>query len=159
MSISTDRVAGFGIAIAVILAFVLFMNKTQTGRAIRAVSQDETGSSLVGIDLNRIHTLTFALSAMLAGVAGACLLSINPAYPSMGLNPLYKSWFVAILVGMGNVGASIVGGLLVGLLETVTYSYVGGGWQDVISLGIIILILLFKPKGLFGVKGIKTVLE
>lgn len=159
MSISMDRVVGFLIAILTILAFIFFMNKTQVGRAIRAVSQDETGASLVGIDRHKIHTLTFALSAMLAGIAGACLLSINPAYPTMGLNPLYKSWFVAILVGMGNVGASIIGGLLVGLLETVTYSYVGGGWQDVISLSIIIMILLFKPNGLFAAKGVKTVLE
>ncbi|MBF0528944.1 MAG: branched-chain amino acid ABC transporter permease [Deltaproteobacteria bacterium] len=156
---SMARVVGFLIAIVAITAFVFFLNKTQTGRAIRAVSQDETGASLVGINLNGIHTLTFALSSMLAGIAGACLLSINPAYPTMGINPLYKAWFVAILVGMGNVGASIVGGLIVGLLETVTYMYFGGGWQDVISLSIIILILLVKPKGLFGVKGIKTVLE
>ncbi len=159
MSVSMDRVVGFLIAVVTIAVFVFFLNKTQTGRAIRAVSQDETGASLVGIDLHRIHTLTFGLSAMLAGIAGACLLSINPAYPAMGINPLYKSWFVAILVGMGNVGASIVGGLLVGLLETITYSYFSGGWQDVISLSIIILILLFKPNGLFGVKGVKTVLE
>ncbi len=159
MSIQMDRVVGFLIAVIVIAIFVLFLNKTQTGRAIRAVSQDETGALIVGIDLNRIQTLTFALSAMLAGLAGACLLSINPAYPAMGLNPLYKSWFVAILVGMGNVGASIIGGLLVGLLETLSSSYIGGGWQDVSSLSIIILILLFKPKGLFGVKGVKTVLE
>lgn len=159
MSIAMDRGVGFLIAVLAITAFVFFLNKTQIGRAIRAVSQDETGAQIVGIDLNRIQTLTFALSAMLAGIAGACLLSINPAYPTMGLNPLYKSWFVAILVGMGNVGASIAGGLIVGLLETVTYSYVGGGWQDVISLSVIIMILLFKPNGLFGVKGVKTVLE
>lgn len=159
MSIAMDRVVGFMIAVIVITVFVFFLSKTQTGRAIRAVSQDETGARIVGIDLNRIQTLTFALSAMLAGIAGACLLSINPAYPTMGLNPLYKSWFVAILVGMGNVGASIIGGLIVGLLETVTYSYIGGGWQDVISLSVIIMILLFKPNGLFGVKGVKSVLE
>ena len=66
---------------------------------------------------------------------------------------------MVILVGMGNVGASIVGGLIVGLLETVTYSYFGGGWQDVISLSVIILILLFKPNGLFGKKGVKSAVE
>lgn len=159
MSISMDRVVGFLIAVVAIAAFVFFLNKTRTGRAIRAVSQDETGASLVGINLNQIQTLTFALSAMLAAVAGACLLSINPAYPMMGVQPLYKSWFVLILVGMGNVGGSIIGGLIVGLLETVTYTYFGGGWQDVISLSVIILILLFKPNGLFGAKGVKSAVE
>ena len=159
MSISMDRVVGFLIAVATIAVFVVFLNKTRVGRAIRAVSQDETGAGLVGIKLNSIQTLTFGLSAMLAGIAGAALLSINPAYPAMGLQPLYKSWFVVILVGMGNVGASIIGGLIVGLLETVTTSYFGGGWQDVFSLSVIILILLFKPSGLFGKKGVKSAVE
>ena len=159
MSISMDRGVGFLIAVISITSLILFLNKTRTGRAIRAVSQDETGAGLVGIDLNFIHTLTFALSAMLAGIAGACLLSINPAYPTMGIQPLYKSWFVLILCGMGNVGGSIIGGLLVGLLETITYSYFSGGWQDVISLTIIIMILLFKPSGLFGNTGVKSAVE
>ena len=159
MSISMDRVVGFVIAVIAIAALVLFLNKTRIGRAIRAVSQDETGASLVGIDRDFIQTLTFALSAGLAAIAGACLLSINPAYPMMGVQPLYKSWFVLILVGMGNLGGSIAGGLLVGLLETVTYTYFGGGWQDVISLSVIIMILLFKPSGLFGMKGVKSAVE
>ncbi len=159
MSISMDRGVGFLIAVIAITALILFLSKTRTGRAIRAVSQDEIGAGLVGIDLNFIHTLTFSLSAMLAGIAGACLLSINPAYPTMGIQPLYKSWFVLILCGMGNVGGSIIGGLLVGLLETITYSYFSGGWQDVISLTIIIMILLFKPNGLFGNTGVKSAVE
>lgn len=159
MAVSMDRVVGFLIAMGSIAVFVYFLNKTQTGRAIRAVSQDETGASLVGIDLNRIHTLTFALSCMLAALAGACLLSITPAYPAMGVNPLYKSWFVLILVGMGNVGGCIAGGLIVGLLETISYFQFGAGWQDVISLVVIILILLFKPKGIFGKKGVKSAVE
>lgn len=159
MEISNDRLVGFIIAVLAISVFVVFLNKTRIGRAIRAVSMDETGASLVGVNLNNIHTLTFALSCSLAALAGACLLSITPAYPTMGVNPLYKSWFVLILVGMGNVGASIVGGLIVGLLETVSYFKFGAGWQDVISLVVIILILLFKPNGIFGKKGVKSAAE
>lgn len=159
MNIANDRVVGFLIAIIAIVVFWLFLNKTRIGRAIRAVSQDETGSQLVGIDLNWIHTLTFGLSCALAGLAGASLLSITPASPVMGIVPLYKSWFVCILVGMGNVGASIWGGFLVGLLETFSYMQFGAGWQDAISLTVIILILVFKPSGLFAKKGVKTVWE
>lgn len=159
MEISYDRVVGFIIAVLAIATLVFFLNKTRTGRAIRSVSQDETGACLVGVDLKTIHTLTFALSCMLAAIAGACLLSISPAYPTMGVNPLYKSWFVLILVGMGNVGASIIGGLIVGLLETIAYFQFGAGWQDVISLVVIILILLFKPNGIFGKKGVKSAVE
>ena len=159
MEISYDRIVGFAIAMLTILLFWFFLNKTQTGRAIRAVSQDESGASLVGINLNTIHTLTFGLSCLLAGAAGAILLSIIPAYPAMGVQPLYKSWFVLILVGMGNVGASIWGGFLVGMLETVSYIKFGAGWQDVVSLVVIILILIFMPRGLFAKKGVKSVSE
>lgn len=158
-NISNDRVVGFSIAMVTIALFWLFLNKTRIGRAIRAVSQDETGAGLVGVNLNIIHTLTFALSCLLAGLAGAILLSITPAYPFMGVQPLYKSWFVLILVGMGNIGASIFGGLIVGLLETFSYMKFGSGWQDVVSLVIIMMILIFKPRGLFATKGVKSVSE
>lgn len=159
LSVAYDRIVGFGIAMLIILLFWFFLNKTQTGRSIRAVSQDEAGASLMGINLNTIHTITFGLSCLLAGAAGAILLSITPAYPTMGIQPLYKSWFVLILVGMGNVEASIWGGLLVGMLETVSYVKFGAGWQDVVSLVIIILILIFMPRGLFAKKGVKSVSE
>jgi branched-chain amino acid transport system permease protein len=159
MDIAKDRVMGFAISMIAILVFWFFLNKTKTGRAIRAVSLDETGAKLMGIDLNKIHTLTFALSAALAAIAGASLLSITPASPMMGQVPLLKSWFVLILVGMGNVDASIWGGFILGLLETFAYFQLGAGWQDAVSLGLIILILLFKPAGLFAKKGVKTVWE
>jgi branched-chain amino acid transport system permease protein len=159
LAVSNDRLVGFCVAMATIAIFWLFLSKTQLGRAIRAVSQDEAGASLVGVDLNMIHTLTFALSCLLAGAAGAILLSIIPAYPGMGMQPLYKSWFVLILVGMGNVGASIWGGFLVGMLETISYVKFGAGWQDVVSLVIIIVILIFVPRGIFAKKGVKSVSE
>jgi branched-chain amino acid transport system permease protein len=156
MAISLDRIVSFGIAVGTIAAFRLFLARTSAGRAIRAVSQDETGAALVGIDLDRIRTLTFALSSMLAAIAGAALLSMNPAHPTMGTEALYKSWFVVILSGLGNVGGAIPGGFLIGVLETLSYYMLGAGWQDVVSLSLLILILLFRPAGLFGseVKGI-----
>jgi branched-chain amino acid transport system permease protein len=159
MEVATDRIVAFFIAMVAITILWYFLYHTMMGRAIRAVSQDENGASLMGVDLNRIHTLTFSLSCMLAAIAGASLLSINPAFSTMGTNPLYKSWFVLILVGMGNIWGSIYGGLIVGLLETVSYYRFGAGWQDVISLVIIIIILLIKPNGLFAKKGVKSAVE
>jgi branched-chain amino acid transport system permease protein len=157
-----DRLISFLIAVLAIAGFVLFLNKTSTGRAIRAVSQDEIGASLVGVNLGRIHTLVFALSGLLAGIAGACLLSVTPAFPFMGTMPLYKSWFVLILVGMGSIGGSIVGGLILGLLEAfaTTYLslYLGSGSQEFICLAVIIAILLLKPNGIFG-KSVKSAVE
>jgi branched-chain amino acid transport system permease protein len=157
-----DRLISFLIAVLAIAGFVLFLNKTSTGRAIRAVSQDEIGASLVGVNLGRIHTLVFALSGLLAGMAGASLLSVTPAFPFMGTMPLYKSWFVLILVGMGSIGGSIVGGLILGLLESfaTTYlsQYLGSGSQEFICLAVIIGILLIKPNGIFG-KSVKSAVE
>jgi branched-chain amino acid transport system permease protein len=148
----------FLIAIVTMAAFWLFLRRTQTGRAIRAVSQEERGATLVGINLNNIHTLTFALSCMLAGVAGGSLLSITQAYPAMGAKPLLASWLVVIMVGLGNVSGSIIGGLIVGILEAASYYFLGAGWQNVVSLIVLILILLFKPSGLLGTE-VKGVLE
>jgi branched-chain amino acid transport system permease protein len=156
--ISVDRVVAFGIAVVTIVIFWYFMQRTQTGRAIRAVAQDETGAQMVGISLNRILLLTLALSGMLAAVAGASLLFMFPAYPSAGLRPLYVAWYVVILVGLGNVSGAVVGGFIVALLQNVTSFYVGPGWEDVIPTAVIILILIFKPSGLFGSE-VKGVLE
>lgn len=156
VNVSIDRLAAFLLAVIVLVVFWYFMRRTQTGRAIRAVAQDETGALMVGINLNRILLLTLALSASLAAVAGASLLFIFPAYPTAGLTPLYVAWYVVILVGLGNVSAAVVGGFMVALLQTLTGYYVGTGWVDVVPTAIIIVILIFKPSGLFGseVKGI-----
>jgi len=156
LGISVDRAVAFLIAIVSIVVFWFFLQRTRTGRAIRAVAQDETGAKLMGINIDNVQTLTFALSSMLAGIAGASLLSINPAYPTVGLVPLYVSWYVVILVGLGNVAAAIPGGFIVGLLQTLSSYYLGVGWQDAASLAIIIVILLVRPAGIFGseVKGV-----
>ena len=127
-NVAVDRIVAFAIAVVTLIAFWYFMRRTQTGRAIRAVAQDETGAKMVGIDLNRILMLTMALSAGLAAMAGASLLFMFPAYPSAGLGPLYVAWYVVILVGLGNVSAAVVGGFMVALLQNLTSFYVGPGW-------------------------------
>jgi branched-chain amino acid transport system permease protein len=158
MAVAADRAIAFVIAMAAIALFWLFIRRTTMGKAIRAVSQSERGAMLVGIDLDRIHTLTFALGSMLAGIGGASLLSLIPAYPFAGVKPNIRSWFVLTVAGLGNVGGSIVGGFIVGLLESFSYYFLGQGWQDVASLVMLILLLLFKPSGLFGSE-VKGVLE
>jgi branched-chain amino acid transport system permease protein len=158
MTIAVDRVVAFGIALATIAGLWLFMQKTYTGRAIRAVSQDERGAMLMGINLDRIQTLTFALGSMLAGLGGASLLSLSPAYPYAGNKPLIASWFVVTIAGLGNVYGAVLGGFIVGIFESVSYFTLGQGWQEVASLILLIALLLFKPTGLFGTN-IKTVWE
>jgi branched-chain amino acid transport system permease protein len=158
MTISADRLVAFGIALGTIGLMWLFLHKTRTGWAIRAVSQDEKGAMLAGIDLNSIHTLTFAIGSMLAALGGASLLSMSPAYPYAGNKPLIASWFVVTIAGLGNVEGAVVAGFIVGMFESVSYFFLGQGWQDVASLSLLILLLLIKPSGLFG-SGLKSVWE
>jgi len=157
MRLAVDRVVAFVIALIAIVVFWLFLQKTRTGRAIRAVSQDETGAEMVGINLNGIQTLTFALATALAALAGATLLFMFQAYPTVGLKPLYFAWYVVMLVGLGNVAGAILGGFIVAVLQTFTQQFVGVAWEDVIPVGVMILVLLFVPSGIFGseVKGIQ----
>lgn len=150
--VSADRLIAFCIAMFALAVFWLFLKKTRTGNAILAVSQHEAGAMLMGVPINKIHTLTFALSSMLCALAGAALLSITPAYPTMGMQPTYAAWFVVILVGLGNLEATLVGGFIVGLIEVFSSYYLGAEWQNAVSLSVIILVLMFKPAGLFGKK-------
>ena len=154
--ISIDRLVVFVLAMVTMAVFWYFLRRTTTGRAIRAVSQDETGAQMVGIDLNRIQVLTLALSSALAAMAGASLLFMFPSYPTVGLKPLYIAWYVVILVGLGNVAGALVGGFIVALLQTLTGYFIGVTWDDVIPTAFVMLILLIRPSGLFGseVKGI-----
>ena len=154
--ISRDRVMAFVLAAIVVVLFWYFMTYTRTGRAIRAVSQDQNGALMVGIGLKGILMLTMALSCALAATAGAGLLFMYPSYPSVGLEPLYMAWFVVILAGLGNVLGAVMGAFMVALLKVLTVEYIGSGWDFVVPSALIIVILIFKPSGIFGseVRGI-----
>ncbi len=155
--ITVDRLVAFGIAVLVIGLLWLFLQRTNTGRAIRAVSQDETGAQMVGVNLEGIQMLTFAIATAAAALAGASLLFMFPAYPMVGHKPLYFSWYVVMLVGLGNVPGAIIGGFIVALLQTATQQFAGINWEDVIPTALMIVLLLVAPSGIFGsdVKGIQ----
>ncbi len=155
--VSVDRIVAFFVAMITIGALWFFLRRTRTGRAIRAVSQDETGAQMVGINLNSIYTLTFALATATAALAGACLLFMFQAYPTVGGKPLYFAWYVVMLAGLGNVAGAIVGGFIVALLQTATQQFVGIAWEDVIPTVVMILVLIAMPSGIFGseVKGVQ----
>lgn len=152
-----DRLVAFAIAIIVISILVWFLRYTQSGRAIRAVSQDETGAQLVGINLDFVQTLTFAIATSTAAMAGAALLFLYKVYPTVGLMPLYFSWYVVMLVGLGNVGGAIIGGFIVAILQSGTQLFLEISWETVVPTAIMILVLLIAPSGIFGseVKGVQ----
>ncbi len=156
MRLPLERVVALGISIVSISGLWLLLRQTDLGRSIRAVSQDEMGAEMVGIDLDRIQNFTFALATSLAALAGGALLFMFQAYPTVGQKPLYFAWFVVMLVGLGNVPGAIVGGFIVALLQTATQQFVGISWDSVVPTALMILVLLVAPSGIFGseVKGI-----
>jgi branched-chain amino acid transport system permease protein len=150
IGISIDRLVALGIAALTIIVLHLFLRSTRLGRAIRAVSQDERGATLTGININNIYTLSFAIACMLGGIAGGSMLSILPASPYMGTTPNNYAWLVVMLAGLGNIGGAVVGGFLIGLVEAIAFQFFGEGWPNVISLMILIIVLVIKPSGIFG---------
>lgn len=148
--ISRDRAMAFVIAAVIVAMFWFFMTYTRTGMSIRAVSQDITGAQIVGIDIEKIVLLTISLSCALSAVAGGSLLFMYPSYPTVGLEPLYMAWFVVILSGLGNILGAVAGAFMVALLKAITVEYIGAGWDFVVPSALIMLILIFKPSGIFG---------
>lgn len=155
--IAVDRIVATVIALVTIGSLWFFLRHSKTGRAIRAVSQDETGAQLVGIDLDFIQTLTFSLATGTAAISGASLLFMFQAYPTVGLTPLYFAWYVVMLVGLGNIAGAIVGGFIVALLQSATQLFIGLSWQSVVPTAIMIMVLILAPSGIFGseVKGVQ----
>jgi len=148
--IARDRIITLFLSMAAVVLFWLFIKYTRTGRSIRAVSQDEKGALIVGINLTGIQMLTMSLSCGLAAFAGACLLFLYPSYPTVGIEPLYLAWFVVILAGLGNIMGAVVCAFIVSLLKVVTEAYVGSGWEYIVPSALIMLMLVFKPSGIFG---------
>jgi len=156
--IGFDRFMSFVVGVLAIAGLWALLRFSRAGMAIRAVSQDEAGALMVGIDIARVHRLTFALSSGVAALAGASLLFMFPSYPFVGLKPLYVAWTVVILAGLGDVGGAIVSGFIVALFETVTSYFIGTAWEDVVPFALILLVLLLRPAGLFG-RGVRGVWE
>ena len=150
VSVSVERIFAFVLAVVTITLFWIFLKFSKIGRAIRAVSEDESGALMVGIDFDQIQTLTMGLSCGLAALAGGTLLFMFPSTPAVGIAPLYYSWFVVIIVGMGNIAGAGIGGFLVALVQVLTRVYVGEGLEFVVPSALMIAILVFRPSGIFG---------
>jgi branched-chain amino acid transport system permease protein len=137
-------------ALGLIVAAWLVIQRTRLGTAMRATFQDRDTAALMGVRIGRIHTVTFAFGSALAAAAGALLGPIFLAYPSMGDLASLKAFSVVILGGLGNLAGATVGGLLLGIAEELGAGYVSSGYRDAVGFVIIILVLLFRPSGLFA---------
>jgi branched-chain amino acid transport system permease protein len=141
----------FGLAALITAGLYYFLLRTDLGRAVRATSQSPEAAALMGIDVDRISMITFGLGTALAGAAGVLLVPSLYLYPTVGEILIVKSFVIVVLGGLGSVPGAIAGGLLLGLVESFGAVYVSVAYKDTIGFIIFLLVLLFRPQGLFGV--------
>jgi len=146
------RVAGLVISLVCLFALQQFLRKTYTGKAIRATVVDWEAASLVGIDVHKVYLLSFLLGTSLAGVAGTLVLASFSIEPSMGMHWTLKSLIVMVLGGAGNFMGTFAGGILLGATESAAAFFIPGNYRQVVGLMLFLLILIFRPQGLFGAK-------
>jgi len=150
VSLAPLRLAVLGAALVLIVGAHLLIHRTSLGVAMRATFQDRETAALMGIEIGRIRTLTFAVGSGLAAAAGALLGPIFLVYPAMGDLAALKAFAVVILGGLGSFAGATLGGLLLGVAEELGAGYVSSGYRDAVGFVIIILVLLFRPAGLFA---------
>jgi branched-chain amino acid transport system permease protein len=143
----------FCTTVALSVLFLLLLEKTRLGRAIRATSEELRAARLTGIPVAHIYAVTFGLGAALAGAAGGLWGMLFPITPIMGGALTLKSFVVAVLGGLGTMMGAIVGGLVLGVAESLTATYLGPTYPNAISFGLLVLILIFRPTGLLGRRG------
>ncbi|WP_426955402.1 branched-chain amino acid ABC transporter permease [Muricoccus radiodurans] len=135
---------------ACVAALFAFLNLTRQGTALRAVAQNPRGAEVVGIDVSAVHRLAFGLSMALAAVGGAMLGPLFLVFPTMGDLPLVKGLAGIVLGGMGSIPGAVVGGLAIGVIEATSTLVVPTDYRDVVVFALIVLVLLIRPRGLFG---------
>ena len=146
------RVASMAIAFVLIVALQLFLRRTYTGKALRATVENWEAATLMGIDIQRVYLLSFVIGAALAGVAG-CLVSVGYSIdPAMGMSWTLKSLVVMVLGGLGSFTGTFIGGLILGLTESATGYFLSLTYKEVVGLVLFLLVLIFRPQGLFGAK-------
>jgi branched-chain amino acid transport system permease protein len=151
-TILTSRLFAAVVSLIVIGIFAYFLNKTWAGSAMRAASDDLDAASLVGINYHRTYALTFALATALTAIAGGLLMSFQQTDPVGGIRFGFLSWCVLALAGMGSIPGLIISGIILGITETLTISFFDPRARLLAIYVIFILVLWFKPKGLFGRK-------
>ena len=147
-----QRLASFVAAAAVIAAFMVVLHKTWLGRVIRSVAMDREMAAMLGVNTTRVNMLSFGLGCVLAACAGVILTPVFPVTPTVGVGISLTAFVVMILGGLGSFGGCIAGGLLLGIVENLGVAYLSSGYKNLFGFVILILVLFFRPTGLFGQK-------
>jgi branched-chain amino acid transport system permease protein len=151
--VRADKLLVFVAALVMMFALDRFVNGTRLGRSIRATAQDPESATLMGININRVVTLTFLVGGAMAGIAGALyIIYYEQTNYLIGFVLGIKAFTAAVLGGIGNLRGALLGGLAIGLIENygASFSFVGAQWKDVISFSVLVLVLMFRPTGLLG---------
>ncbi len=152
VTISAQEALVVGIAPTILLGLWVFLKRSRTGRAIRAVSQNRESALLVGMNVPMLYALAFGMSAGLAGFAGILLGSIRFISPVMGNEPMVKAMIVAIFGGIGSIAGTIGAAYVIGLFEALSIFFLGLYWTPAALFSVMIVVLFFRPTGLFGKK-------
>lgn len=150
--IAKTKIVPFAIAIVVSVALFLFMDKTRIGKSIRATAMDKRAAELVGINSDKTFALAYALSAAIAGAAGCGLSYYYYVYPQVGTNFQLFGFIAVVMGGLGNIQGAFIGGLIMGIADAYTGMYLNPAYKYVGIIVVFLVILQFKPKGLFGGK-------
>lgn len=153
LSISYLTIITILTCVVVMVCLTLFINKTKTGKAMRACSEDKGAAELMGINVDTTISITFAIGSGLAAIAAILLCLTYPSvYPTLGSMPGIKAFTAAVFGGIGSIPGALVGGLMLGIIETLSKAYISTQLSDAIVFGVLIVILLIKPAGLLGHK-------
>ena len=153
ITISAASIITIVTCVVIMIALSLFTNKTKMGKAMRAVSEDKGAAQLMGINVNGTISLTFAIGSGLAAVAGVLMLSTSPLLmPTTGSMPGIKAFTAAVFGGIGSIPGAMLGGILLGVIETFSKAYISTALSDAIVFAVLIVVLLVKPTGLLGKK-------
>lgn len=149
-TINSASLLSFAIAAAFIVGLQQFVMRSRTGQAVRAIAQNREVAPLMGINVVRIQGLSFALGLAFAGVAGGLLLPALYLFPSVGEDYTLKAFVIVVLGGMGSIEGAAIGGLVLGVAESLTSTYIGNQWALAIDFVLFLLVLSLKPSGIFG---------
>ena len=153
VTISSVQLFILGVAVGLMVLLWLFIERTKIGRAIRATAENDETAALLGVDVNRVILITFMIGSGIAGIAGVLDGIKNSGIsPFMGLSAAVKGLIVMLLGGLGNVFGAMIAGLMLGMIEILSSAYIGTTERDLFSFLILILILIYRPTGLFGTR-------
>jgi branched-chain amino acid transport system permease protein len=149
-TLNAAALLSFAIAGALIIGLQQFVVRSRTGQALRAIAQNSAVAPLMGINVTRIQGISFALGIMMAGIAGALLLPALYLFPTVGEDYTLKAFVIVVLGGMGSIEGAAIGGLVLGVAESLTSLYLGNEWALAVDFVLFLLVLSLKPSGIFG---------